>query len=49
MPCGFLAIAAFSMSICLSIIASVAGPSKLIFTPSALAALSAPLFTACQN
>ena len=37
------------MSICLSTIASVSGPSKVILTLSALAACSAPSFTACQN
>ena len=47
--CGCLASAADSMSICLSTIASVSGPSKVILTLSFFAACSAPSFTACQN
>ena len=47
--CGFFARSAESMSICLSTIASVSGPSKVILTLSALACSSAPAFTACQN
>src|SRR5208337_241590 len=46
---GCLARSAESMSICLSTIASVSGPSKVILTLSALACSSAPCFTACQN
>ena len=46
---GFLASAAESMSICLSTMASVSGPSKVTLTFKSLPACSAPCFTACQN
>ena len=49
MASGFLSSAACSISICLSTWASVSGPSKVISTPSSLAAFSAPVLTACQN
>ncbi|CKS82044.1 Uncharacterised protein [Mycobacterium tuberculosis] len=49
MACGFLASAAESMSICLSTMASVSGPSKVTLTLKSFAACSAPDFTACQN
>ena len=46
---GFFASAAESMSICLSTIVSLSGPSKLMRTFRSFAACSAPVFTACQN
>ncbi len=49
MAAGFLASAAWSISICLSTWDSFSGPSKVILTLYCLAAFSAPSFTACQN
>ena len=46
---GFLSSAVWNISTCLSTMASVSGPSKVMSTLKSLAAFSEPAFTACQN
>ena len=49
MAAGFLSSAVWNISTCLSTIASVSGPSKVMSTLNSFAAFSEPAFTACQN
>src|ERR1700730_14627167 len=49
MALGFLPSAVVSISICLSTIDSLSGPSNVMRTLKSVAALSEPALTACQN